>query len=99
MRTVSTFILGMVVGMFLYHGATNYHVIRANDGFHFVRKLEARLPEAYVDVRSFGANDWMDHPQLAAAVARSNEKHLLGDAAAASAVDGANQFLDGWSQQ
>lgn len=99
MRTLSTFLFGMVVGMFLYHGGTHYHVIRANDGLTYVPKLEARLPEVYVDIRNFGPDDWANHPRLLAAIGKSNKQYLLGDSAAASAIGGVNQLLDGWSQQ
>ena len=93
------FVLGMIVGAALLHGATNYHVVRAQDGFHFIRKSEARIAEAYIDIRNFGIADWAERPGLALAITNAGKQHLIGDAAATSIGQGVNQLLEGWPAQ
>lgn len=93
MSRLSTFLMGMATGAALLHGATMYHVVRASDGFHFVAKQPARLSETYVDIRSFTMSDWAGHPQLASALVQANQQQLLGDSAASSIQDSANQLM------
>jgi hypothetical protein len=99
MSRLSSFLTGLVVGALLCYGATNYHVVRAQDGIHFVHKTRARLSETYVDVRAFGLSDWSAHPELAAALAQGNKQHIMQDAAANSVQDGVEQFLPNWPTQ
>lgn len=91
------FVLGVVVGFFLYHAATNYHLVYANDGVHLVAKVQPRLAESYVDVRSFTPADWAKHPQLMLDLQQAGKGHVLTGAAADAvnnAVErGVNQFL------
>ena len=99
MPRLFAFLMGVVVGALLCHGATNYHVIRAQDGFHVVQKVRAHLSEAYVDVRSFGVGDWSARPELVAAITQQSKQHLMEDAATNSVSAGVNQYLPNWSQQ
>jgi len=96
MARLSSFLTGMAVGALLCYGATNFHVIRAQDGIHFVHKLPPRLSEAFVDVRSFSLSDWSAHPQLAAALVQDNKQHVIQGAAAQSVQNGVEQFLPSW---
>ncbi len=98
MSRLLSFLMGMVAGALLCYGATNYHLIRAQDGFHVVQKVQARLAEAYVDVREFGAADWTDHPELVAAIIRENKQHLMTGAAVSAIQDGVSQVLPDWPQ-
>lgn len=98
MPRVSSFLLGMAVGAVLCFGATNYHVVRAQDGFHLVHKQPARLAEAYVDIRSFSVSDWTNHAELAAALAADNKQYLM-EGAAANSVSAALEPLSNWPQQ
>jgi hypothetical protein len=93
MSRVWSFLLGLVAGAVLLHVATNYHLIRANDGLHVVAKAPARLSESFVDIRSFGLDDWSNHPQLAGALVQANKQHLIGDSAASAIHHGLNQLL------
>jgi hypothetical protein len=91
------FVLGVVVGFFLYHAATNYHLVYANDGVLLVAKVQPRLAESYVDVRSFTPADWVSHPQLAVDLQQAGKGHVITGAAADAvnnAVEqGINQLL------
>ena len=99
MSRLGTFLFGMIVGFLLYAGVTNFHVVRARDGFHLVAKQNANLSETYVDIRQFSLSDWTNHPQLAAALAKANKQYLIGDAAAASLQEGVNQLVPAWPDQ
>ena len=99
MPRLFTFLMGMVAGALLCQGATNYHVVRAQDGFHVVQKVRAHLSEAYVDVRAFGVGEWSAHPELVAALTQQNKQHLMESAGANSIQAGMNQYLPNWSQQ
>lgn len=99
MSRLSTFLLGMVAGAALLQGATNYHIVRAADGFHVVPKQPARLAETYVDIRAFSMTDWAARPQLASALVQANQQQLLGDSAAATLQEKAKQLLPDWPKK
>jgi len=98
MQRLISFLMGMVAGALLCYGATNYHLVRADDGFHVVHKVNAQLAEAFVDVRQFGVADWAAHPDLAAAVAQEKKQHLMEGAAATAIQDSVQQVLSDWPQ-
>jgi hypothetical protein len=99
MSRVATFLLGMATGAMLLHGAMHYHLVRARDGLHLVGKTPPGLSQAFVDVRQFGAAEWTQHPQLAAALVRANKQSLMQQSAVASLQEGVNQALPAWSNQ
>jgi len=94
MRRLMTFLSGVVAGGMLTYLAMNVHVIRAEDGFHVVSKIEARLAETYVDIRSFGVADWAGRTRLAAAIANSNKRELLDQSVPNTLSDGFGQLLE-----
>jgi hypothetical protein len=99
MSRLWSFLLGGVAGAALLHAAMNYHLIRAADGFHLIAKSPARLSETFVDIRSFSMKDWTGRPQLASAMVRGNQQHLLGDAATDALRQGVNELLPDWPKQ
>ncbi len=92
MRRLMTFFLGMVTGGVLLYGAQNYHVIRAQDGVHFVEKIDSKLAATYVDIRGFTFADWSQHTEIAAALVRAEKSELMQNAAS----DVLQQSLDTW---
>jgi hypothetical protein len=98
MPRIFSFLLGMAAGVMLCYAATNYHLVRAEDGFHLVHKQRAELAEAYVDVRQFGIGDWTKHAELAASLTAENKQYLIEGAAARSVQGGLSQ-LPNWQQQ
>jgi hypothetical protein len=89
----------MVAGAALLQGATNYHIVRASDGFHIVPKQPARLAETYVDIRAFSMTDWAARPQLASAMVQANQQQLLGDSATTTLQEKAKQLLPDWPKK
>jgi hypothetical protein len=99
MSRLSSFLLGMVAGAGLLHGATTYHVVRASNGFHLIAKQPARLAESYVDIRAFTMTDWAAHPLLASALVQANKQQLVGESAAGTLQDKTQQLLPDWPKK
>ena len=95
MKRLMTFICGMMAGAALSFGALNYHLVRANDGLHWVPKLDAKLSATYVDIRGFTIADWARNPDLAAALIDADQRDLVEGAASDALRNGINRFLDG----
>lgn len=93
MRRWSTFVLGMLVGALLIYSVLNYHVIHASDGLHVVPKVNAQLAATYVDIRAFGPRDWMNHPEILAALERADRGDLIRTAAGDALNAGLDRLL------
>ncbi|PHR92472.1 MAG: hypothetical protein COA78_33465 [Blastopirellula sp.] len=78
---IACFFAGLFIGAVMIYCGLKYHVVRADDGIHFVPKLSAKLSEAYVDVRDWDITQWNEHRSLAAAVTQAEKSHLFKDAA------------------
>ena len=94
MSRVSSFLLGAVVGGVLVFGVIKFHVVRANEGFFLVPRIDPALSDAYVDIREFSLTDWSNHRALAAAIIRANKEHLLQDSAGTSFRAGLRSAVD-----
>lgn len=93
MRRWSTFLVGMVVGALLLYGALSYHIIHARDGMHLVPKTSARLAGMYVDIREFTPRDWIDHPEIFAALHDAQREDLISLAADDAIFNGLDRLL------
>jgi len=93
MRRLMTFFLGMITGGVLLFGAMNYHLIRAQDGLHFVPKTSPQLAAAYIDIRDFTVVDWAEHSDIAAALIRAEKGSLMKSSAAGALQEKIDQFL------
>jgi hypothetical protein len=94
MRRGTTFIFGMVAGGLLLYAALSYHVIRANDGIHLVPKVNSSLAATYVDIRTFGPADWIEHIEIAQALQSAGRGDLMETAALDSLRTGIDRLLD-----
>lgn len=92
MSRLGDFVMGVICGGALTAGTMNFHVVRADDGVHLVRKLTAGINEPYVDVRTFTAADWNEHKTLAAAIVRSGKGDILKD----SSLKNFKNSIEGW---
>lgn len=91
MGKLGSFIVGVAVGGVACYTGLKYHVVRAEDGFHFIPKLQAQFDEAYVDIRQFTITDWNEHRGLAVALTQSDKAYLMQD----SANESFRQSVDG----
>ena len=94
MSRIFIFLMGVVVGAFAHNGALNYHVVRADDGYHLIPKISSGMVETYVDIREFGLTDWNQHKTLAAAIVRADKSGLLEDAATGSLQRSLDSVVD-----
>lgn len=98
MRRMYGFVFGIGLGALACLGAMNFHVVRAQDGFHLVQKQHARLGQAYVDTRQFNATDWTEYPELVASLRADNEQGLVNEASPVFLQNGVTR-LSGVPQQ
>jgi hypothetical protein len=94
MRRLMTFFLGMVAGGALLYMAEHYHLVRAQDGFHLIPKMESQLAATYVDIRKFSPADWARHADVAMAITNASQGQLLENSATQSMHEGAQGLLD-----
>jgi hypothetical protein len=90
MGRISFFLAGIMVGAVAMFTTLKYHVVRAEDGFHLVPKMQSDFSDPYVDVRNFTMSDWDNHRELAVAIVKADKGHLLQD----SALGGLRQQVD-----
>lgn len=81
MRRIYVFGFGITFGVLACLGAMNLHLVRAEDGFHVVRKQRATLSSVYVDTRQFSADDWASHSELVESLRADNQQKLVNEAA------------------
>ena len=80
MKRLSHFIFGFLLGGITVYVSLHFHLIRAENGVHFVPKLQSTFSQTYVDVRNFGVEDWNRHRLLTAAVTRAGKTDLFSGA-------------------
>ncbi len=88
MSRVSSFILGLVVGGVLVFLSVKFHLVRAEEGFFLISRIDPAISDVYVDIREFSLTDWTNHRSLAAAIIRAEKEYLLQDSAASSFREG-----------
>jgi hypothetical protein len=93
MSKFNTFLCGFVMGAVSLYCAMTYHVIRAEDGVHVVRKVSAGLGGAYVDIRGFSAAQWTEHRHVALALINADKEELLQDTAVSHLRETADHAL------
>ena len=93
MKRITSFFFGMAVGAGLLYAALHYHLVHADDGLHLVPKLSAELSSTYVDIREYTVRDWANHPDLAAALMKSDQANLVEGAASDALHNGLDRIL------
>lgn len=81
MKRVTSFLMGVIFGAVGLYVAMSYHVVRAEDGVHFVRRVSNGLADTYVDIRQFDAAKWHEHRSVAVALINAGQENLLKDSA------------------
>jgi hypothetical protein len=92
MPRVGTFFLGFLVGGAVVYTSLHYHIVRANDGVHFIPKMTSSFSETYVDVRHFSVQDWADRVSLSTAVTAAGKSQMMHG----SLVQPMHQAVDGF---
>jgi hypothetical protein len=94
MGRLGYFFFGVIIGAASVFVSLKYHVVRAADGHHLVAKLSAEFSGTYVDIRSFGFDDWAQHQTLAAAITKAGKAYLLKQSTVDSFTEKVNDYLD-----
>jgi len=79
MNRVSSFALGMIVGVLGLYITMHFSLVRARDGFHVIPKIAAKLDVPYTDIRNFTLENWQRKQTLALAILKAHKSHLLQD--------------------
>ena len=87
------FILGFVVGAASLYGSMCFHIVRAEDGHHYIPKSALTFKDSYVDIRNFDVAKWRDHVPLAEAIMKS-EPELVQNAAAVAVENAFDQLIN-----
>ncbi len=94
MGKIGTFFFGVLIGGVSVWWMLHFHVVRAADGLHIVPKVTSAFAGAYVDIRSFGINEWAEHQELAFAISRAQKQELLQGAPLQTFQNAVNQAFD-----
>lgn len=89
------FILGFLLGVLSLYGALHAHVVRTDEGFHFVPKATITLRDTYVDLRAWDAEEWTKHPGFADSIGKAKRTDLLKSAAKNSLTETFNSIIGG----
>ncbi len=79
MNRVSSFALGLIVGVLGLYITMHFSLVRARDGFHVIPKIAAKVDVPYTDIRDFTLENWLGKQSLALAILKANKGHLLQD--------------------
>ena len=79
MNRVSSFALGLIVGVLGLYITMHVSLVRAKDGFHLVPKIAAKIEVPFTDIRNFTLENWQRKQSLAIAILKANKGHLLQD--------------------
>lgn len=93
MHRISWFVAGFVLGIAALLTVQKYHIVRADDGLHFVSRVSAGYDDIYVDIREFGVTDWDRHQSVAMAIMRSHKPALLKGSATRSVQQAIDHFF------
>lgn len=93
MSRIGALIVGVLLGAGGLYGALNYHVVRTVAGLEWVPKKASTLTETYVDVRQFGAKDWLEHRDLAKALIDAGKRDLIEDTTVDSLLEGVREAV------
>ena len=79
MNQVSSFVLGLMIGVVGLYITMHFSLVRAADGYHVIPKIAAKIEIPYADIRSFTLQNWQRKQSLALAILKANKGHLLQD--------------------
>lgn len=81
------------------YSALSYHFLYTKEGLKAVPKQTATFAETFLDVRDFSPSDWVEHPNVMAAVVKADEGKMLETATIDSLRDRAERWWDEISER
>ena len=88
------FLSGFLFGGATVYFALHFHVVRADDGVHFVPKVTTSFSQPYVDVRGFTVTDWADHQALSLAIENAEKRDLFSGSISQSIKNSVEDVFD-----
>ena len=79
MNRVSSFAFGLIVGVLGLYITMHFSLVRAQDGYHLIPKIAAKVDVPYTDIRNFTLENWQRKQSLALSILKANKGHLLQD--------------------
>ena len=88
MSTIKGFVCGLLAGTGLAAFATQYHLVRSNEGVLVVPRSEkAPLRSTYVDVREWSLAMWREYPEVSTALTRTGRADLITEGVASGMAE------------
>lgn len=97
MNRVSSFALGLIVGVLGLYITMHFSLVRAQDGYHVIPKIAAKVDVPYTDIRNFTLENWQRKQSLALAILKANKGHLLQDQSLIEFRESTQRTLDQFS--
>jgi hypothetical protein len=79
MNRVESFLVGTACGIALLYVTMHFTVVRANDGFHWIPKVSAKLDLPYEDIRDFKPEHWQRRPALTMSILKARKSYLMDE--------------------
>lgn len=79
MNRIESFLVGIACGIALLYVTMHFTVVRANDGFHWIPKVNAKLDIPYEDVRDFKTEHWQRRPSLTMSILKARKGYLMDE--------------------
>jgi len=79
MNRVESFLIGLASGVAMLYLVMHFTIVRANDGFHWIPKVSAKLDLPYEDVRDFKAEHWQRRPALSISILKAKKGYLIDE--------------------
>lgn len=76
-RRWAILLTGVLLGSAGMWCVATYHLVQTADGTLCIPRVQAGLSHIYVDVRTWTAAEWREHPQLAQALMRAGRQDVL----------------------
>ena len=87
-RRLFAALFGVILGAGLVYVAFSFYVVRTTSGHLFVPKRQSMLADCYVDVRTWGHEEWGQHSDLTRAlidhghgniIVQSSSRSIMGE--------------------
>jgi len=78
-RSFTTPVVVVLIVVALIAGAMNYHFVVTKNGFKVLKKSHWGPKDTFVDTRSWGPLDWIDHSDLLKAMVNNTINNLKDD--------------------
>ena len=99
MDRFGNFLIGVFAGAVGLYAVMHFTLIRADDGFHLIPKIAAKLDMPFEDVRAMKLQQWQKKQPLALAIVRAQKGHLLKDPSLMAFRENAKLVLDRYQRK